>query len=90
MNQQFLVDDKDIVPVGEPQKPVTTNVRARGGTLVPGDKTLGALIHNCHICGLVPSVTFKSDVPDNVNGLFYKVAVLFRQPSGTTYKQLYK
>ena len=71
----FFVDDKAIVPVGEPERPVSTNVRAHGGALVPGDKILGALDHNFHICGLVPSVVLKSDVPDNVNDSFYKGTV---------------
>ena len=68
----FFVDDKAIFPVGEPEIPVSTNVRARGGALVPGDKILGALDHDFHICGLVPSFVLKSDVPDNVNDSFYK------------------
>ena len=36
------------------------------------------------MCGLVPSVTLKSDVPDNVNYLLYKGPVLLWQASGTT------
>ena len=68
----FFVDNKAIVPVGEPERPVFTNVWARGGPLVPRDKILGALDHDFHICGLVPSFVLKSDVPDNVNDSFYK------------------
>ena len=64
-----------IVPVGEPERPVSTNVWARGGALVPGDKILGALDHDFHICGLIPSIVLKSDVPDNVNDSFYKTTV---------------
>ena len=71
----FFVDDKAIVPIGEPERPVPTNVQACGGALVPGDKILGALDHDFHICGLVPSVVLKSDVPDNVNDSFYKGTV---------------
>ena len=73
----FFVDDKAIFPVGEPEIPVSTNVRVRGGALVPGDKILGALDHDFHICGLVRSVVLKSDVPDNVNDSFYK-GIVFR------------
>ena len=68
----IFVDDKAIVPVGEPERPVSKNVRACGGALVPGDKILGALDHDFHICGLVLSVFLKSDVPDNVNDSFYE------------------
>ena len=40
----FFVDGKAIVPVGEPEKPVSTTVRARGRALVPGDKIKGRYI----------------------------------------------
>ena len=40
----FFVGDKAIVLVGEPERPVSTNVQAHGGALVQGDKTFGALI----------------------------------------------
>ena len=73
----FFVDDKAIVPIGEPERPVPTNVQARGGALVPGDKILGALDHDFHMYGLVPSVVLKSDVTDNVNDSFYK-GIVFR------------
>ena len=73
----FFVDGKANVPVGEPERPTSTNVWAHGGALVPGDKILGALDHDFHICGLVPSVVLKIDVPDNVNDSFYK-GIVFR------------
>ena len=73
----FFVDDKATVPVGEPERPVSTNVRAHGVALVPGDKILGAFDHDFHICDLVPSVVLKSDVPDNVNDSLYK-GMVFR------------
>ena len=73
----FFVDDKTIDLVGEPERAVSTNVQAHGGVLVPGDKILCALDYDCHICGLVPSVVLKSDVPDNVNDSFYK-GIVFR------------
>ena len=79
----FFVDDKAIVPFGEPERPVSTNIRAHGGALVPGDKILSALDHNFHICSLVPSVALKTDVPDNVNDSFYKVIVF----SGSKYSK---
>ena len=73
----FFVDDKATVPVGEPERPVSTNVQAHGVALVPGDKILGAFDHDFHICDLVPSVVLKSDVPDNVNDSLYK-GMVFR------------
>ena len=86
----FFVDDNGIVPVKEPEKPVSTNVRVRGGAIIPGDKTLYALDQDFHICGLVPSATLKSDVSDNVNDSFHKGTLLHWETSGTTCKPLYK
>ena len=54
-------------------------MRASGGALATGDKILGALHHDFYICILVPSVTLKSDVPDNANDSFYKGTALFPQ-----------
>ena len=67
---KLFVDDKDFVLVREPEQPVSTNLWACGGALAPGNETLGALDHNFHDCGLVPSVTLKRDLLDNVNDLF--------------------
>ena len=91
MHHCFFIDGKAIVPSWRgPQKPVSKTVRPGGGALVSRDETLGALAHDFHIYGLVPSVTPKSDVPDNVNDSFYKDTLLFRQTAGTTWKQPYK
>ena len=84
------VDHKTIVPIGEPEKPFSTNVRVRGGALIPGDQTVGALDHDFRICSLVPSATLKRDAPHNANDSFYKGTVLFWQTLGTTCKELYK
>ena len=53
------VDDKAIVPVGEPDCPVSTGVRGHNRSLVPLDgPTLLALDHDFHVHGSVPSVAF--------------------------------
>ena len=66
------VDDKAIVPIGEPDKPVSTGVRIHHGSLVTTSQFLGALDHDFHIFGAVPSVTLNIDIPDNINDSFYK------------------
>ena len=60
------VDDKVIVPVGEPDAPVSTGVRGHNKSLViaSGPKNL-ALNHDFHVFGLVPSVAFVVDIPSS-------------------------
>ena len=48
------VDDKAIVPVGEAGFPTTTGVRGCR-SLVPSDSFMGALDHDLHLFGVVPS-----------------------------------
>lgn len=67
------VDDKAIVPVGEPNAPVSTGVRGHNRSLVPvGGPQLSALDHDFHLHGIVPSVAFCVDIPDNTSDSFYK------------------
>jgi hypothetical protein len=74
---QFLcVDDKAVVPVGEPGTPISTNVRAHHGGMVAADgPALAAADHDFHTCGVVPSVTFMVDVPSVLEDGFYSGAV---------------
>ena len=81
---------RPLPPIKETGKPVSTNLQVCGGAIIPGDKTLGALDQDFHTCGLVTSVTLKSDVSDNVNDSFYKGTVLYCETSGTACKPLYK
>lgn len=58
------VDDKAIVPVGEPHLPVSSGVRGHGRSLVVGtSSTLPAMDHDFHVAGIVPSVAFFPCVP---------------------------
>ena len=54
------IDDKAIVPVGEPDCPVSTRVRGHNQSLVPlNGSTLLALDHDFHGHEIVPSVAFS-------------------------------
>ena len=69
------VDDKAIVPVGEPNCFLSTGVHGHNRSLVPhgsGGPMLQALDHDFHMHGIVPSVAFFVDVPDNSADSFYR------------------
>ena len=66
------VDDKAIVPVGEPACPVSTGVRGHNHSLVPeSGPTLLALDHDFHVHGIVPFVAFFVEVPENACDSFF-------------------
>lgn len=67
------LDDKAIVPVGEPGRPVGAVNRAHNRGLVSstGSRLL-TLDHDFHICGIIPSVCLMVDIPDNARGSFYR------------------
>ena len=67
------VDDKAIVPVGEPNFPVSTGVRGHNRSLVSinGPQNC-ALDHDFHIHGIVPSVSFMVDIPTCTKDSFFK------------------
>ena len=67
-----FVDDKTIVPVGEPDRPISTDVRAHNQSLVHVDKSLKALNHDFYTCGNVLLVTLRADLPNSVSGTFYR------------------
>ncbi|CAC5355459.1 unnamed protein product [Mytilus coruscus] len=72
--EQAEVDehDKAIVPVGELGVPISTGVRGHNKVLAPADgPKLVATDHDFHLGGLVPSVTFVSDIPKNSNDSFF-------------------
>ena len=67
------VDDKCIVPVGEPNCPISTGVRGHNRSLVPATgPQLQALDHDFHLHGIVPSVAFVIDIPERVSDTFYR------------------
>lgn len=62
--RMMSVDDHAIIPVGKSSCPVSTGVRGHNRSLVPLDGTQnGALDHNFHLHGIVPSVSFIVDIP---------------------------
>ena len=66
------LDDKAIVPVGEPGIPISTGVRGHNKVLTPSDgPKLVCTDHDFHIAGLVPSVTFVSRIPLHSNDTFF-------------------
>ncbi|XP_038063361.1 uncharacterized protein LOC119734068 [Patiria miniata] len=76
----LCLDDKAVVPVGEPHAPVSTGVRAHGKSLTSADpeRATKALDHDFHVCGLVPSVTFHADIPEGPRDSFYNGDVYVR------------
>ena len=67
------VDDKAIIPVGEPNCHVSTGVRGHNRSLVPhSGAQVVALDHDFHIHGIVPSVSFFIDIPETASDSFYR------------------
>ena len=65
------VDDKAIIPVGEPGAPVSTGVRGHHRSLVPTSAYIGALDHDFHIHGIVSSVSLIVDIPQSPLDSFF-------------------
>ena len=58
------IDDKAIIPVGDPGCPLSSGVRGHNRSLVALDgPQLLALDHDFHVHGIVPSVAFFVDIP---------------------------
>lgn len=68
----ICVDDKAIVPVGNPSQPVSTGVRGHNRSLTPIGGTLAALDHDWHVGGLVPSVMLLAEIPERAEDTFYR------------------
>ena len=70
--QYVSVDDKAIIPVGEPGMPVSTGVRGHNRSIIPlQGQGPTALDHDFHVCGIVPSVSFFVDIPESSLDSFY-------------------
>ena len=66
------LDDKAIIPVGEPGKPTAaTNRRHNAGLVTSTGTGLLSLDHDYHLCGIIPSVCLQVDIPDEPRGSFY-------------------
>ena len=67
------VDDKAIIPVGEPGLPVSSGVRGHNCSIVVAEgPSPGALDHDFHVKGVVPSVSFVVDIPESSKDSFYQ------------------
>lgn len=65
------VDDKAIIPIGDPGATVSTGVRGHHRSLVPSSSFLGALDHNFHVHGVVPSVSLIVSIPESSSDSFF-------------------
>ena len=65
------VDDKATVPVGEPGLPINTGVRGHR-SLVLTESFVGALDHDFHLHGVVPSVALVISIPDSPRDSFHR------------------
>ena len=68
----ICVDDKAVVPIGEPEAAMSTGVRPHNRSLVPVGSTLVASDHDFHVSGAVPSVLFTVDIPEDARDSFYR------------------
>ncbi|XP_060585359.1 uncharacterized protein LOC132741240 isoform X2 [Ruditapes philippinarum] len=67
------LDDKAIIPVGEPGKPTAACSRSHNRGLVAGtNPQLLSLDHDYNICGLVPSVYLDVIIPSQVTETFHR------------------
>jgi len=72
-NILISVDDKAIVPVGEPHCPVSTGVRGHNKSLITvNGPQNSALDHDFHIHGIVPSVSLIVYIPLSEKDSFFQ------------------
>ena len=69
------LDDKAIVPVGNPEQPVSTGVHSHHGAIVANENRVVALDHDFHVAGIVPSVYFAVSIPESIHDSFYRGSV---------------
>ena len=66
------IDDKAIIPVGEPGLPVSSGVRGYNQSIVLADgPSPSALDHDFHVHGIVPSIVFAVKIPESAKDSFY-------------------
>jgi hypothetical protein len=71
----MCLDDKAIIPVGNPGIAVSTGVRGKTASLVPLESSTGiltALDHDWHNSGLVPSVGLIVEIPESESDSFFR------------------
>ena len=67
----YCCDDKAKLPVGEPDKPVSTGVKGRL-SIVQTSTELTALDHDMCMSSLTPSVVLQCEIPDSVEQSFVR------------------
>lgn len=87
----ICLDDKSVVPVGEPGNPVASGVRAHNKSLVLTGVNIAALDHDFHIHGAIPSVLFNIDIPTSSSDSFYsgKIHVKVKERKVYNFHKLY-
>ena len=65
-----FLNDKAMVPVGEPLHAVSTNIRKHNRSLGIENVFTEALDHDWKVCGLVQSVVLVCDIPDSIKSSF--------------------
>ena len=76
LSQIIFLDDKAVVPVGNPGLPVSTNVRRHNKSLdLAKNATLAEADHDWNVCGIVSSVALCSEIPDNIGESFFNVKI---------------
>ena len=68
------VNDKAIVPVGEPDNPISTGIRGHHRSLTFASSsglTLSALDHDFHLFGIVLSMALAINIPESFNDSFF-------------------
>ena len=59
----LCLDDKAVIPVGEPARPISATARQHNRCPAPlHGAAVAALDHDFHVCGVIPSVAFKCDI----------------------------
>ena len=65
-------DDKAVIPVGAPDHAIPSGVRAHNQSLGANDNTvLGALDHDWKLAGIVVSVNFFNEIPEESSKSFF-------------------
>ena len=72
ITQMVSVDDKCVVPVGEPGDPISTAVRSHNRSMALKASKLAALDHDFHVHGIIPSVSFFVSIPESSKDSFFQ------------------
>jgi hypothetical protein len=69
----IYIDDKAIVPIGEPGLPIGTAQRGQKRNTAPAEgSVLVATDHDYHLAGIVPSTMLLGEIPEQKTGSFFR------------------